>query len=87
MTESNDPISVRLDNHLRQKLDDYCARTGVTRSCAVQEGLAQYLVTRTGPSLSSLAEEVLPPPAEPDKAPRSPRQQRYRDYVLEKRRR
>ena len=89
MTTGNRPISVRLDAGLEAALDDYCARAGVTRSYAVQEGLAQYLAARQGPSLSSLAEDILPPlaSAKADRAPRPARQQRYREHVREKRRR
>jgi hypothetical protein len=90
MTRPSRPISVRLDVALEAALDEYCARAGVTRSFAVQEGLAQYLVSRQGPTLSSLAEEILPPlPAAgaAQRKPRRPRQQRYREYVREKRRR
>ena len=90
MTRHSRPISVRLDAALEAALDEYCARTGVTRSLAVQEGLAQYLVSRQGPTLSSLAEEILPPPTAATAArrkPRTPRQQRYREYVREKRHR
>lgn len=89
MTKGNRPISVRLDPGLEVALDDFCARAGVTRSHAVQEGVAQYLATRQGPSLSSLAEDILPPLASAgtDHAPRPARQQRYREHVREKRRR
>lgn len=90
MTRQNRPISVRLDAELEAALDAFCARAGVTRSHAVQEGLTQYLVSRHGPTLSSLAEEILPPA--PDipviqANPRKSRQQRYREHVREKRRR
>jgi len=89
MTASTPPISVRLDPALAQALDEYCARTGETRSQVVQEGLAEYLVSRSGPTLSSLAEGVLPPllDAKPASMPRPPRRKRYRDYVREKRHR
>jgi hypothetical protein len=89
MTSTRRPLSVRLEPGLEAALDAYCARAGITRSHAVQEGLAQYLVTRQGPTLSSLAEGVLPPisAVETEPAPRTARQLRYREYVREKRRR
>lgn len=90
MTTGKRPISVRLEPELETALDEYCARSGVTRSHAVQEGLAQYLVSRQGPTLSSLAEAILPslpPLSTSGRAPRPARQQRYREYVREKRRR
>jgi hypothetical protein len=87
MTNGKRPISVRLDPALEAALDDYCARSGVTRSHAVHEGLAQYLVSRQGPTLSSLAEAILPPLNTSGSTPRPARQQRYREYVREKRRR
>ena len=80
-------LSVRLDPELADALEQHCAQTGQTRSLVVQQSVAQYLVTQTGPTLGSLAEAVLPPaPARTHKA-RPPRQRRFRDYVREKRRR
>lgn len=89
MTDPRRPLSVRLDPGLEAALDDYCARAGVTRSYAVQEGIAEYLASRQGPTLSSLAEAILTPlPArQPSGSPRRPRQVRYREHVREKRRR
>lgn len=83
------PISVRLDPALAKALAEYCARTGATRSGVVQESLAEYLLSRSGPTLSALAEAVLPPPGEagPERAGRAGRANRYRDYVRAKRRR
>jgi len=88
MTSRRRPISVRLDPSLEASLDSYCARAGVTRSYAVQEGIAQYLALRHGPTLSDLAEQILPAPAPTTATNKRPaRQQRYREYVREKRRR
>lgn len=89
MTSPSPPLSVRLDAELTTALDAYCARAGVTRSYAIQESLAQYLVSRQGPTLSSLAEALLPPlpEAPPANPPRESRQIRYREHVREKRRR
>jgi hypothetical protein len=53
----------------------------------VQQSVAQYLVTQSGPTLSSLAEAVLPVAAPTARRGRGSRQKRYRDYVREKRRR
>jgi hypothetical protein len=83
-------LSVRLDPALAEALDRHCEETGTTRSQVVQQGVAQYLITQTGPTLSSLAEGILPP--EPEQKPsaskaRPSRQRRFRDYVREKRRR
>jgi hypothetical protein len=88
MTTSRTLLSVRLDPDLADALDRHCAQTGATRSLVVQESVAQYLVTQTGPTLAGLAEAVLPsaPAAVARKARRS-RQRRFRDYVREKRRR
>ena len=89
MTEPKPPLSVRLNPELADALEEYCMHTGQTRSYVVQESVAQYLVTRSGPTLSSLAEQILPPvpvqPASPK--PRASRQKRFRDYVREKRHR
>ena len=87
MTARKRPISVRLDASLEAALDSYCLRAGVTRSRAVKEGVAQYLASRQGPTLSSLAEHILPPPARPreESPPRVARQQRYREYARAKR--
>jgi predicted DNA-binding protein len=88
MTEARTLLSVRLDPELAAALDRHCAQTGVTRSLVVQESVAQYLVTQTGPTLATLAEAVLPPaPVRATRKPRVSRQRRFRDYVREKRRR
>ena len=89
MTTPRSTLSVRLDPELAEALDQYCATRGETRTQVVQEGLAEYLVSRVGPTLSSLAEAVLPPDGESGKhrSAGKSRQRRYRDYVREKRRR
>ena len=89
MTKRRSPLlSVRLDPALADALDHHCEQTGTTRSQVVQQGIAQYLVVQTGPTLSSLAEAVLPTEATASShASRPSRQQRFRDYVREKRRR
>jgi predicted DNA-binding protein len=90
MTKAKTLLSVRLDPTLAESLDEYCAATGRTRSTVVQEGVAEYLVSRSGPTLHSLAEAVLPalPKTEANKEPkRAARQQRYRDYARAKHRR
>ena len=88
MTKPRSLLSVRLDPALAEALDRYCAQTGATRSHAVQQGIAQYLVVQTGPTLGSLAEAVLPAaPKRASRAARPSRQKRFRDYVREKRRR
>jgi ribbon-helix-helix CopG family protein len=85
MTKHRAPLSVRLDPALAEALDRHCEQTGLTRSHVVQQGVAQYLVVQTGPTLGGLAEAILP--AAPKRAARSSRQRRFRDYVREKRRR
>jgi predicted DNA-binding protein len=88
MTTTRTLLSVRLDPELAEALDRHCADAGMTRSLVVQESVAQYLVTRAGPTLASLAEAVLPPvPARAVRKARASRQRRFRDYVREKRRR
>jgi predicted DNA-binding protein len=90
MTKAKTLLSVRLDPTLAESLDRYCASTGHTRSTVVQEGVAEYLVSRSGPTLHSLAEAVLPPlpKTESSKNPKRPtRQQRFRAYARAKHRR
>jgi len=88
MTKSNTPLSVRLDRTLAEALDRHCEQTGLTRSHVVQQGVAQYLVAQAGPTLSSLAEAVLPAASkQAARTARPSRQRRFRDYVREKRRR
>lgn len=89
MTKPRTVLSVRLDDALAEALDRHCEATGATRSQVVQQGVAQYLVVQTGPTLGSLAEAVLPPvPKQAASAATRPsRQRRFRDYVREKRRR
>lgn len=88
MTKSRSLLSVRLDPALAEALDRYCEQSGTTRSHVVQQGVAQYLVVQTGPTLGSLAEAVLPGISKSAaRAARPPRQRRFRDYVREKRRR
>jgi hypothetical protein len=79
-------LSVRLDKDLAEALQRHCEQTGASRSRVVKQSVAQYLVAQTGPTLSALAEAVLPAPR-PAQARRVPRQKRFRDYVREKRRR
>ena len=88
MTKPRSLLSVRLDPVLAEALERHCQQTGATRSQVVQQGVAQYLVNETGPTLSSLAETVLPAaPKRASRAARPSRQRRFRDYVREKRRR
>ena len=94
MTKDRTLLSVRLDPALAAALDRHCAQTGATRSRVVQQSMAQYLVTQSGATLGGLAEALLPPVprreaprARRGHAARPSRQQRYRDYVREKRRR
>ena len=90
MTKPRALLSVRLDPALAEALDRHCEATGLTRSHVVQQGVAQYLVVQTGPTLGSLAEAVLPAaPVPPTRmsTTRLSRQRRFRDYVREKRRR
>ena len=94
MTKTSTLLSVRLGPELAVALERHCAQTGATRSHAVQQSMAQYLVTQSGPTLGELAELRLPPlPKSGDRAARPPRhrrpsrQRRFRDYVRDKRRR
>jgi hypothetical protein len=81
-------LSVRLDPALADALERHCAQTGASRSEVVKQSVAQYIVEHAGPTLGSLAEQLLPPaPKRAARAARAPRQKRYRDYVREKRRR
>ena len=88
MTKASHLLSVRLDPSLAAALERHCAESGATRSSVVQQSVAQYLVTQSGPTLASLAEAVLPPASKGRvRGARPSRRQRYRDYVREKRRR
>jgi len=87
MTAARHLLSVRLDPELAEALERHCAQTGASRSHVVKQSVAQYLVARTGPTLSSLAEAILPPARRRAAHARAPRQKRFRDYVREKRRR
>ena len=80
MTKPRTLLSVRLDPALAEALDRHCEQTGTSRSHIVQQGVAQYLVVQTGPTLGSLAEAVLPGvPKRAARAARSSRQRRFRD--------
>jgi metal-responsive CopG/Arc/MetJ family transcriptional regulator len=88
MTKLRSLLSVRLDPALAEALDRHCEQSGLTRSHVVQQGVAQYLVVQTGPTLGGLAEAILPvAPKQAARAARPSRQRRFRDYVREKRRR
>ena len=88
MTKPRTLLSVRLEPALADALDRHCEQTGASRSHVVQQGVAQYLVVQTGPTLGSLAEAGLPAlPKRAARAGRPSRQRRFRDYVREKRRR
>jgi hypothetical protein len=88
MTKASTVLSVRLDPALAAALERHCAHTGATRSRVVQQSMAQYLVTQSGPTLGDLAEALLPALSKRrSHAVRPARQQRFRDYVRDKRRR
>jgi hypothetical protein len=95
MTKTGTMVSVRLDAALAAALERHCAQTGATRSRVVQQSMAQYLVAQSGPTLGQLAEALLPPlPKRRSRtarlspsAARPARQQRFRDYVRDKRHR
>ncbi len=88
MTKAGTILSVRLDPALAAALERHCAQTGATRSRVVQQSMAQYLVAQSGPTLGELAEALLPPLAKRRaRAARPSRQQRFRDYVRDKRHR
>lgn len=88
MTITRALLSVRLEPALAAALERHCAQTGETRSRVVQQSVAQYLLERSGPTLSSFAEAVLPSlPAPAVSKARASRQKRFRNYVREKRRR
>jgi len=88
MTKASTMLSVRLDPALAAALERHCAQTGATRSRVVQQSMAQYLVAQSGPTLGDLAEALLRPPAKRRaRAARPARQQRFRDYVRDKRHR
>ena len=101
MTKIGTMVSVRLDPALAAALERHCAQTGATRSRVVQQSMAQYLVAQSGPTLGELAEALLPPlpkrrsrtarpslrAARPSRAAPPSRQQRFRDYVRDKRHR
>jgi hypothetical protein len=88
MTKHRARLSVRIDPALAEALDRHCSQTGETLSHVVQQGVSQYLVVQTGPTLGSLAEAVLPAvPKRAARVSRPSRQRRFRDYVREKRRR
>ena len=54
-------INARLPPKVEQKLADYCAKRGVTRSEAVVRALDQYLDSASdGPSAWSLAADLIP---------------------------
>lgn len=88
MTKARTVLSVRIDPALAAALERHCAQTGATRSRVVQQSMARYLVAQSGPTLGELAEALLPPvPKRRVRAARPSRQQRYREYVRDKRRR
>jgi len=88
MTNTRALLSVRLEPALAAALERHCAQTGETRSRVVQQSVAQYVLERSGPTLSGFAEAVLPPlAARGSRKMRAARQKRFRDYVREKRRR
>ena len=98
MTKTGTMVSVRLDPALAAALERHCAQTGATRSRVVQQSMAQYLVAQSGPTLGQLAEALLPKrrsrtarpsqrAARPARAAPSSRQERFRDYVRDKRHR
>jgi len=56
-----DTINARIPKRVEQKLAEYCAKHGVTRSEAVVRALDQYLDAETGGvNLYSLAADLIP---------------------------
>jgi hypothetical protein len=58
----SDIINARIPPRVEQKLTEYCAKRGVTRTEAVVRALDQYLDSETGgTSPYSLAADLIPP--------------------------
>jgi predicted DNA-binding protein len=54
-------INARIPPHVEQKLADYCARSGATRSQTVVKALDEYLDKQAGgPDAYSLAADLIP---------------------------
>lgn len=67
-------LTVRLDPTLQAALDRYCAERGVTKTLAVQECLAQYLVQAPASAAAK--------PAPADAAPASANHRAFADAGL-----
>jgi hypothetical protein len=62
-----DVINARIPPRVEEKLAEYCAKRGVTRTQAVLHALDQYLDKETGgASLYSLAADLIPAQGAPD---------------------
>lgn len=58
----SDVVNARIPPHVEEKLADYCAKRGITRSEAVVRALDRYLDEEAGGvSAWSLAADLIPP--------------------------
>ncbi len=66
-------INARLAGELKALLNEYCERTGSSRSEVMREALAQHLkanMRRARPNLYSLAADLIPPEGLPGRQSR-----------------
>lgn len=79
------PLSLRLDPQLEARVNEYCRRTGLSKSKLISLGLHAYLDAHAAPTLHELGEDLFPQPGNGSGDASETRGSRYRRYVREKR--
>ena len=79
------PLSVRLDDELESRLNQYCRQTGVSKSHVLQQGVSEYLDTHALPTLYDMGKDLFPAGGNSRGDASETRARRYREYVRAKR--
>ena len=79
------PLSVRLDEELESRLNQYCRQTGVSKSHVLQQGVAEYLDAHALPTLHDMGKDLFPAGGNGRGDASETHARRYREYVRAKR--
>lgn len=79
------PLSLRLDPQLEARINEYCRRTGLSKSRLITLGLEEYLDAKTTPTLFELGKGLFAEEGSGSGNKSETRGRRYRGYVRAKR--
>jgi hypothetical protein len=79
------PLSVRLNEELESRINEYCRQTGVSKSHVVQQGVAEYLDAHALPTLHEMGKDLFPTGGNRRGDASETHARRYREYVRAKR--